>query len=117
MSTFESVIDGKPITWTIDLSPALVREVLNLQATNLMDQNDVAAIGGELFVSILYIICREQIEQGGFSPVQFGASMSPDRLKPAAKALCQAIVEFKPAWRRQRVREFLTDDRPIVGAS
>jgi hypothetical protein len=89
--------------------------VRGLHAIDLMDADELASVAGnaELFVSILYVLCREQIENLGISPTQFGESMRPELLKPAAEAMCAAIVNVKPAWRKNRQ----TSDFLIAGGS
>jgi hypothetical protein len=110
MTNFSSVMNGESITWTIDLTSPLVHEIQGLHSVNVMDPDELVAISRdhETFVAVLYILCRDQIEARGISPAKFGESLSPELLKPAADALCSAIVDFKPEWRRNRkTREFL----------
>lgn len=89
--------------WRIELTPATVREVSDLFDVDLMNPEHIAGLLKDVktFVDILYVLCRDEADKAGLTSAQFGESLDP-HLGSAAVSLRDAIVAFKPLWRRQR---------------
>jgi len=99
----------KTFPWNVELSAPIVHQVRGLLGVDLMDPVEVAALArnAELFVNVIYIVCRDQADERGMTSTQFGESLSPVDLKPAAEALRDAVIAFRPVWRKKRTRQFL----------
>ena len=103
--------------WTIQLTAQLVNEVKQIFDLDLMARSvaPFEQLAGDLvlLIDVLYVLCREQATERGMTSEQFGESLTPDSLVPAADALCRAIAEFRPAWRGTQARRFLHANKPL----
>jgi hypothetical protein len=121
--------------WLLKLDAPKIREVrqqfdgLDLADTDRsMSAYDRCAADPVLLVDVLYVLCRQAVQDAGLTDRQFGEALVGPAIADATKALVDAYADFSPARaaairaRQQQVTElmdraeledaaFLTDDR------
>lgn len=109
MATFSGKGES-PIQWRVELDAPTIEEVNQKHSINLVDleKDPLSQIRSDpmKLVSVIYLVCQDQIEQVGLEPRQF-AKQLPSPPDPMLDALREAIIGFFPSGRASHVREVL----------
>lgn len=108
-------VDGKGTEWTVSLDVGVLQEVKDETGVDLSvitkDTSWITAIFADpgKLVSILHVLCRDQIKELGLSPRDFARRFTGDVLEPAGDALVGALADFFP---RSRIAQALRENLP-----
>lgn len=108
-------VDGKGTEWKLVLDVGLLQEVkdetqvdLSLVTKDTSWVNAIFADPGKL-VSVLYLVCQDQVKELGLSPRDFARRFSGEVLERAGDALVGALASFFP---RSRIATALRENLP-----
>jgi hypothetical protein len=113
-----SITDIHGKTYELRLTAPMIRRIKNHAGVNIThldgDPLSVLANDPELFIDVLWILCRSQFQAdpNATDPdgellradEQFGESLPHDILDQASAALLEAIIDFFPAGKRSSLR-------------
>jgi len=109
MATFK---DKTGQTWSVSLDPIVIQEINQKHGVMLTDleKDPMQKLRGDVFllVSIIHLICQEQIQTAAITPDAF-AKRLPFPPDPMLVAVEEAIVDFFPTGRASHVREVLAN--------
>lgn len=108
-------VDGKGTEWKLSLDVGLIQEVKDETGVDLSivskDSSWITALfadAGKL-VSILHLVCQDQIKELGLSPRDFARRFTGEVLEAAGDALVGSIADFFP---RSRTAKALRENLP-----
>lgn len=99
--------DKRGRDWHVDINVSSLRRVrdggLGIDLLDITDETKRVAerLGDspELFVGVLYEICRPEIETRGIAAEEFGESIDANALDAAVEALLESLASFIPRHR------------------
>lgn len=104
--------DKKGRKWTLQLDPILIEEIEESHGVNLVDLNSDPMLAFRFdtrkLVSVVSIICNEQVKEAGVDEKDFRKSI-PIPPDPVFCAVQAAIVNFFQSGRSSHVREVLAE--------
>ncbi len=100
--------------WLVVVNVGVIEHARDLAGVNLADLNELAELGADpvKLVKALYATCDP--ESQGVTPEDFAKAMAGDSLEDAGNALVEAVVDFFPSSRREKIRKLLTLGRGAV---
>jgi len=107
--------DGKGTEWKLVLDAGLMQQVKSETEVDLSivskDSSWITALFADVgkLVSILHIVCEDQIKELGLSPRDFARRFTGEVLDAAGFALAGAIADFFP---RSRIAQALRENLP-----
>jgi len=101
--------DTEGRSWDIAATIGSLRRVKDLADVDLTDPKRLAELGEDPFVlgSVLFAICRPQIEQRDLSEEQFAAAFDGDVVDRAADALVEELISFSRPAKRATLRRVM----------
>lgn len=102
--------DRKGNEWRVELDAPTIEEIRQDHSVNLvgLDKDPLGPLRNDpmQLVTIVSVICREQVTAKGLSPVDF-ARLLPSPPDPMLDAVRDAVISFFPSGRASHVREVL----------
>lgn len=117
-----SFVDNSGRSWSLVININAVKRIrafCNLDILELMTVNEktgemnadvLERLSNDpvLLVDVLYVVCKEEVEQRGVSEENFGAALTGDVIEYATKQLLEEIIDFFPEAKRKMYRKALT---------
>ena len=107
--------DGKGTEWKVSLDVGVIQQVKDETGVDLSviskDTSWITAIFADpgKLVSILHILCEDQIKELNLTPRDFARRFTGEVLEPAGDALVGAIADFFP---RSRIAKAIRENLP-----
>ncbi len=103
--------DRKGNEWIVQLDAPTVEEIRTEHAVNLvgLDHDPLGPLRNDpmKLVTVISVLCRDQIAERALTPVQFAKSL-PYPPDPMLDAVRDSLIGFFPSGRASHIREVLT---------
>ena len=106
MKTFK---DTEGREWNIAATIGSLRRVKDLAEVDLTDPRSIASLGDDPFTfgSVLYALCKPQIDARNLTEEQFAAAFDGDVCDAAASAVVEELISFSRPAKRQTLRRVM----------